>query len=141
MDDSSLNGEEQRGARGCRSETRRFGLTREDKVLKSSDYTRINREGSRLRTPHFLIRTTGSPAGRVRLGIIAGRKVGNACVRNRIKRKLREYFRLNRETLPPCVDVVFIPLAGAVTLSSLQLRDELDRFFKKASSKARNTQS
>jgi ribonuclease P protein component len=141
VEESSSNGEEQRGARGCRSETPRFGLAREDKVLTSSDYTRINREGSRFRTPHFLIRTTGSPAGRLRLGIVAGRKVGKACVRNRIKRKLREYFRLNRERLPPFADVVFIPLAGAVSLSLRQLSDELDRFFKKASSKARNTRS
>lgn len=32
-----------------------------------------------------------------RFGVVAGRKVGGAVKRNRIKRLLREFFRLNKE--------------------------------------------
>jgi ribonuclease P protein component len=70
-----------------------------------------------------------NPLGVTRLGIAAGRKAGNACARNRIKRRLREYFRLNREKLPPETDIVFIALKDASTLNTQQLFQELDRFF------------
>jgi ribonuclease P protein component len=47
-----------------------------------------------------------------RLGLSVSRKVGNAVVRNRWKRRLREAFRLNREALPQGVDLVVIPRAA-----------------------------
>jgi ribonuclease P protein component len=72
-----------------------------------------------------------SPVGMTRLGISAGKKAGKACARNRIKRRLKEYFRLNRDKFPPETDVVFIALAGASTADTRQLYMELDRFFDK----------
>src|SRR5438046_1464426 len=48
-----------------------------------------------------------------RLGLSVSRKVGNAVVRNRWKRVLREAFRLSRENLPAGVDLVFRPRRGA----------------------------
>ena len=49
-----------------------------------------------------------------RLGLSVSRKVGNAVVRNRWKRCLREAFRLAREQLPYGVDLVVIPRPDAV---------------------------
>jgi ribonuclease P protein component len=43
-----------------------------------------------------------------RLGITVTRKIGNAVARNRIKRLVREVFRLNRERLPEGLDVVWV---------------------------------
>ncbi len=129
MAESSSSGEEQKAASACQSETRRFTLTKEDKIRRSSDYRRIMKRGGRFRTPHFNIRMLKSPVGTTRLGIAAGRKAGKACARNRIKRRLREYFRLNRDKFPRETDVVFIVREGASTVDTKQLCEELDRFF------------
>lgn len=43
-----------------------------------------------------------------RLGLTVGRRVGNAVVRNRIKRLLREAFRLEQHALPPGFDLVVV---------------------------------
>lgn len=43
-----------------------------------------------------------------RLGIIASRKAGNAVFRNRFKRLVREFFRLNNTFFSPGFDIVII---------------------------------
>jgi ribonuclease P protein component len=48
-----------------------------------------------------------------RLGMSVSRECGNAVVRNRWKRRLREAFRLSRLKLPEGVDLIAIPRAAA----------------------------
>ncbi|WP_152050849.1 ribonuclease P protein component [Tautonia marina] len=51
-----------------------------------------------------------------RLGISVGRKrVRKATDRNRVKRLIREAFRLNKEVLPAGVDLVIVPRGPALT--------------------------
>jgi ribonuclease P protein component len=47
-----------------------------------------------------------------RVGLSVSRKVGNAVVRNRWKRLLREAFRLSQPSLPVGLDFILIPRSG-----------------------------
>lgn len=62
------------------------------------------------------------PSRGPRLGIAASRKVGPAVQRNRIKRLIRESFRLNRELFPGNADIVIVVKRG-VNPMQLKLAD------------------
>ena len=51
--------------------------------------------------------------GFTRLGITASKKTGNAVKRNRTKRLIREFFRLNKSFLPHGYDIVVVAKRGA----------------------------
>ncbi len=68
-------------------------------------------------------RPDGSPDPR--LGLTVSRKVGGAVVRNRVKRRVREWFRHSRKALPAGVDLVVIARRGAGELSTEQTQGSL----------------
>lgn len=62
-------------------------------------------------TPRFVLILSASAAAHTsepRLGITASRRVGNAVVRSRAKRLVREAFRATRNLWPPGIDLVVI---------------------------------
>jgi len=68
-------------------------------------------------------------AGVARLGLaVAARVAGNAVSRNRIRRIVRESFRLCHHELPP-VDIVVSARSGARSAASSALRADIDRLF------------
>lgn len=73
------------------------GISKEMRLRRRADYVTVQSEGTKLHGRHVLaLARKRSDPGRVgRLGITVTKKVGNAVVRNRIKRLLREWLRLN----------------------------------------------
>jgi ribonuclease P protein component len=59
-------------------------------------------------------------AQRQRLGVTVSRRVGNAVNRNRVKRRIREWFREARHELAPGTDLVVIARNGAAELSAAE---------------------
>ena len=55
-----------------------------------------------------------------RVGFAVSKKVGIAVVRNRVKRVLREFFRINQAQIPPAMDIVVIP-RRSLNVSELRL--------------------
>lgn len=63
---------------------------------------------------------------RTRLGLIVGRKCGNAVERNRLKRLIREAFRLEQRRFPDGLDVLVAPRPG-LRLTLPEIRASLAR--------------
>ena len=66
-----------------------------------------------------------------RLGVSVGKTAGNAAVRNRFKRLVREVFRLNREQIPTGFD--YVTIASSKATKELTFENVKESFLKLAS--------
>jgi ribonuclease P protein component len=99
-----------------------------DRLHRSAEFLRLQRSGVRFQSPHFVLYAGNldHEPERSRLGVTVSRRIGNAVVRNRVKRRVREIFRKTiRDGLPAGTSIVVIARGGAGALESAALGDEL----------------
>ena len=106
-----------------------YSLPAEHRVKHRRDFLNINKAGRLGRCPHFLVFTLAKTDGPTRLGVTVTRKIGGAVVRNRIKRQLREFFRVEYKYLPMATDISVIAKKGAERLSFQDIQRELNALF------------
>ena len=86
-----------------------YGLPPEARLRDAREFLSIKKEGRRLVVSHLIANWRDLPAGsRSRLGLITSRKIGNAVVRSRARRWMREAFRLHQHDLLQPVAMVLI---------------------------------
>jgi ribonuclease P protein component len=102
------------------------------KLRRRAEFTRVYDHGARFRGRLMTCFALANEVGSPRLGIAASQKIGNAVVRNRAKRLVRELFR-NRKPLTG-IDLVVIPrreMVGATWQNiEAEYRAALERFAK-----------
>jgi len=113
----------------------RFTFNYNERLHLQKDFKRAFKTGRRLAHPAifiYILKRDGPADGSRRLGLVTGRKLGTAVERNRLKRRLREIFRLHKHGLSPCLDIIFVPRPGACLLNYEALKDAVLGLFKKA---------
>ncbi len=97
------------------------------RLRKRGDYLRVQRAGRRCHTEHFVVLIAPSPAASTRIGVTVSSRVGNAVVRNRVKRIVREILRTSWRRIDPPADVVVIAKPGASDTAHAEAASELRR--------------
>jgi ribonuclease P protein component len=102
-----------------------FRFRREERIRHRRDFQLAFRYGSRHYTKHYTVILRPNNLQFSRLGVTVSKSVGNAVKRNRVKRCLREFFRLHKHRLPPAHDLVIVAKKDAATLGYYDIREEL----------------
>lgn len=92
-------------------------------LKKSGDIERVKKTGRRLPTPLFNLVSCHSDLPHARVGVIVGKRLGGAVVRNRAKRRFRELARQVRRQLAPGRDLLIFPRHGALEASPPVLQE------------------
>lgn len=100
-----------------------------ERILKPDDFTRVRKTGKRVSTGSLTIYILVTDLGVRRLGLAVSSRVGNAVRRNRIKRLLREAFRLNKALLPASSDILVSVKSTAAIKDLNDCIRELSRIF------------
>ncbi|MEX2246366.1 MAG: ribonuclease P protein component [Dehalococcoidia bacterium] len=98
-------------------------MRREERLRRRLDFTAAYRQGRTHGDQLLVIRIRPNQGEVTRFGFVAGKAVGGAVVRNRVKRRLREAARALRTK--PGLDIVIGARKQAAKASFQRLRDAL----------------
>ena len=96
-------------------------LAKANRIVRGDDFRRIVRTGRRAGGPLAVVHRTRPAAAVARFGLIVSKQVGNAVVRNRVKRRLSEIVRAELPAVEPA-DIVIraLPAAGQADFATLK---------------------
>ncbi len=86
-----------------------YRLAKTRRIRRGEDFERIYGLRQRAGDHHLLVFAARNELGLTRFGLSVSKKHGNAVKRTRIKRLLREAFRLLQHELPAGLDLILIP--------------------------------
>lgn len=117
------------------------------RLRKHADYQRVYQAARKQFSPSmsYFFRLRGEDEATLaqgpRVGLTAGRVLGKAVDRNRIKRRMREAARANLALLPPRADVVLHPRRLVLEVEFAKLEREVAKIFSSIAAEARKAES
>ena len=111
---------------------RKFPRSR--RLTRSAEFLRVKSEGTAHRGGLITLGVleTREPAG-FRAGFVTSKRIGNAAVRNRVRRRMREAVRLHQHTVREGLWLVLIARPAAAKATYQELEHEWLRLAKRAS--------
>ncbi len=108
-----------------------LGLKKTHKILDRSEFVKLSKHGKKFQDHFFIVLYLPRESDYSRLGITVSKRIGNAVIRNRIKRLIREWFRVNKSDIHGCWDLNVIAKKTAAGLPSHQVFVSLENVFGK----------
>ena len=96
-------------------------LRKADKLRKNKSFQAVYKGGKSLSNRLLVLYMLPNQAGCRKIGFAAGKRLGNAVVRNRVKRMMREAFRLNRMKMPNSYDYILVGRQPVVGVKSQEV--------------------
>ena len=105
-------------------------LGKGERLRKDSEFANVRKRGRAWACELVVLKAVANDLGRNRYGFVVGKRVGNAVVRNKVKRRLREIVRSSRTA--PGWDMVYIARHGASAASYQQLHSAVSELLRRA---------
>ncbi len=105
----------------------RYTFPKAARLRVRREFLALQRRGERRYSRNFIVITSPARTARPRLGVTTSRRYGRAVMRNHMKRRLREFFRVRQAHISPPLDILIIPKSHAQELTFAQIVTELER--------------
>jgi ribonuclease P protein component len=103
----------------------------QQRLRRKSEFDAVHSHGKRVADEYFAVIARANELQQARLGLaVSVKTAGDAVERNRIRRTIREAFRLQQHELPP-LDIVVSARSRARGAASRELRASLETLWKK----------
>ena len=96
-----------------------------DGLKKNAEFGRVYNKGKSAANRTLVLYILDNGTDRNRLGISVSKKVGNIVVRHRVKRLIKESYRLNEERFLPGYDLVYIARVSSKDKSYREIEKSL----------------
>lgn len=100
------------------------------RLRKNIEFKRVYNKGKNYWNRNLILYVRKNGLEETRLGITITKKIGNAVIRNKIRRRLKEIYRLNHQSVKNGYDLIFIPKKNVVDLSYKELESSLIHILK-----------
>ena len=94
-------------------------------LKQNSDFRRVYARGKSAVSPRVVVYCRKNRQDRNRLGFTVSKKLGNAVVRNRVRRRLREIARLNSERMKQGYDLILVARTRAIDAEFQKLETDV----------------
>ena len=101
-------------------------------VKENYEFRRLYRKGKYVVSTTMVLYCQRNRRGRTRLGVTVSTKLGKAVVRNRVRRRFREIWRLNKKDMVPGWDIILVARVRAVETSYQKLDKTYRRLLREA---------
>jgi len=108
-------------------------VQRQFRLTRSIDFKRVRHDGKSYAHPLLVLIAKESQLPITRVGVAAGKSVGNAVKRNRAKRLIRAATRELYPQIKPGYDLVLIARSPIIQVKMSQLQDALQQLLQRAS--------
>ncbi len=107
-------------------------MKKQYRVKKSNEIEQILKEKKYVSNPYFSIYKRMNPeTSNFRYAISVGKKIGNAVIRNKIKRQIRAILNMMSFDINQNIDVFIIARNKIIDLSFLEMKKQLEYLFNK----------
>ncbi len=106
-----------------------FGFTKKERITDPQDFRRVMKLGRRLSSRNFILFIKKNEYLFHRLGIVVKKEIGPATFRNRMKRYIREFFRLQKHQIKSSYDIILMVKKGCSVNRYQEVEEELRGLF------------
>ena len=106
-----------------------FKFTKKERITQPQEFKRVMKLGRRISSRNFILFVKKNEEPFHRLGIVVKKEMGPATFRNRMKRYIREFFRLHKYQIKGFYNIVLMVKKGCSVNRYQEAEEELRGLF------------